>query len=145
MQNVAELIDQKFLDRLRNLRIRTFRMNAERLVIATIKVLQRRRFDEFPRLTLIPMPAGVDLSMIALAGRVIEELVDQLGRRSNLADAQRRLSNTFQGETECSHMGDLPRHQKLQCILGAGIAAEIDQTLINDLGARLGGDVTAQI
>ena len=42
-------------------------------------------------------------------------------------------------------MGDFARHQELQRVLGAGIVAEIDQPLVDDLGARLGGDVAAQI
>ena len=42
-------------------------------------------------------------------------------------------------------MGDFARHQELQGVLGAGIVAEIDQPLIDDLGARLGGDVAAQV
>ena len=42
-------------------------------------------------------------------------------------------------------MGDLARHQELERILGAGIAAEIDEALVDDLGPRLGGDVAAQI
>ena len=42
-------------------------------------------------------------------------------------------------------MRDLARHQKLQRVLRAGIAAEIDEALVDDLGPRLGGDVAAQV
>ena len=42
-------------------------------------------------------------------------------------------------------MGDLAGHEELQRVLRAGIVAEIDQALVDDLGPRLGGDVAAQI
>ena len=42
-------------------------------------------------------------------------------------------------------MGDFARHQELQGVLGAGIVAEIDQPLVDDLGARLGCDVAAKV
>ena len=114
-------------------------------VVAAVEVLERRRFDEFPGFAFIPRAAGVDLAMIAFAGRVVEELVDQLRRRRDLSDAERRLAHAFQRERERPHMGDLARHQELQRILGAGVAAEIDQALVDDLRARLGGDIAAQI
>lgn len=42
-------------------------------------------------------------------------------------------------------MGDFPRHEELQGILGTGVVTEIDQPLIDYLRTRLGGDVTAQV
>ena len=42
-------------------------------------------------------------------------------------------------------MSDLARHQKLERILGAGIAAEIDKALVDNLRACLRGDIAAQI
>src|SRR5687768_9090467 len=42
-------------------------------------------------------------------------------------------------------MRDLARHQELQGVLGTDVLAEVDQALIHDLGARLGGDVAAKI
>ena len=42
-------------------------------------------------------------------------------------------------------MSDLARHQELKGILGAGVIAEVDQPLVDDLGAGLGRDVAAQI
>ncbi len=83
--------------------------------------------------------------MISLARGVIEELVNHLGCWSNLSDAQRRLAHTLQCESECSHMGDFPRHEELQRVLGARIAAEVDETLIDDLRPRLGSYVATQI
>ena len=42
-------------------------------------------------------------------------------------------------------MRDFARHQELQRIFGAGIVAEIDQPLIDDLRAGFGCDIAAQI
>ena len=42
-------------------------------------------------------------------------------------------------------MGDFPRHQELQRVLGSGIAAEVDQPLVDDLCARFGGDIAAKV
>jgi hypothetical protein len=42
-------------------------------------------------------------------------------------------------------MGDLACHQELQGILRADVVAEIEQALIDDLGARLSGNVAPQI
>jgi len=42
-------------------------------------------------------------------------------------------------------MRDFARHQELQGILSAHIVAEVDQPLVNDLRARFGRDVAAQI
>ena len=42
-------------------------------------------------------------------------------------------------------MRDFARHQELQRVLGAGVVAEIDQPLVDDLRAGFGGDVAAQI
>ena len=42
-------------------------------------------------------------------------------------------------------MRDFARHQELQRILRAGVVGEVDQPLIDDLRARFGGDVAAQV
>ena len=42
-------------------------------------------------------------------------------------------------------MGDFARHEELERVLGAGVAAEIDQPLIDDFRPRLRGDVAAQV
>ena len=42
-------------------------------------------------------------------------------------------------------MRDFPRHQELQGVFGAGVVAEIDQPLIDDLGTRFGCDIAAQV
>src|SRR3954454_15408674 len=36
-------------------------------------------------------------------------------------------------------LGDFARHQELQCVLGADIVAEIDQSFVYDLRAGFGG------
>ena len=69
----------------------------------------------------------------------------RLGVGANAADAERRLAHAFQRACERPHMGDFARHQELQRVLGAGVVAEIDQALIDDLGARFGGDIAAQV
>ena len=46
---------------------------------------------------------------------------------------------------ERAHVGDLARHQKLKRILGAGVPAEIDQALVDDLRARFGRDIAAKV
>lgn len=42
-------------------------------------------------------------------------------------------------------MRHFTRHQKAQRLLDAGIVSGIDQSLVDDLGPRLGGDVRTQI
>jgi hypothetical protein len=42
-------------------------------------------------------------------------------------------------------MCDFARHQELQRVLGTDIVAEIDQSLVDDLGAGFRRDVAAQI
>ena len=42
-------------------------------------------------------------------------------------------------------MSDFARHQELQRVLGAGVIAEIDQPLVDDLRPRFGGDIAPQI
>ena len=64
---------------------------------------------------------------------------------ANAADREGRLLHALQRGREGLHVGDLARHQELKRVLGAGIAAEIDEALVDDLGPRLGGDVAAQI
>ena len=42
-------------------------------------------------------------------------------------------------------MSDLAGHAELECIDGAGVIRVIDTSLVHDLGARLGGNITAQV
>ncbi len=107
--------------------------------------MKRRRIDELPGVTFIPGAASIDLAVIAFAGGVVEELIDELRGRGDLSDAERRLAHALQGLSERAHVGDLARHQKLKGILRAGILAEIDQALVDDLRARFGGDVAAKV
>ncbi len=80
--------------------------------------------------------------------------VESLGKNYDLrafgvgairADAEGRLAHALQGRGERPHVGDLAGHQELQGVLRARVAAEVDQPLIDDLGAGFGGDVAAQI
>ena len=110
-----------------------------------LRCLNGRRFHEDPAVALVPRPAGVDLAMIAGAGGIVEELIDQSRRRRDAADAERRLAHAFERQRERLHVGDFAGHQELQRVLGAGVVAEIDQPLVDDLGARFGRDVAAQV
>src|SRR6185437_29195 len=112
MQDVAQLIDQKLLDRFRCLRSGAFGMNAGGLdIVDAIEVMESGGFHEFPRLSFIPRSARVDFAMVSGARRVIEELVNQLWRGSDLADAEGRLAHGFQRKREGAHMSDFARHE----------------------------------
>lgn len=107
--------------------------------------LDRRRLREHPVAALVPRAARVDLAMVAGAGGIVEELVHEAGRRRDAADAERWLAHALERERERLHVRDLAGHQELQRVLAAGVVAEIDQPLVDDLGPRLRGDVAAQI
>jgi hypothetical protein len=113
--------------------------------LAFADLLECWRLHELPLTAFIPGAARVDLAMVASAGGIVEELINQARRWRYSTDAERRLAHAFQGRGERLHVGDFARHQELQRILGAGIVAEIDQPLIHDLRAGFGGDVAAQI
>lgn len=81
--------------------------------------------------------------MIPGPGRIIEELVDQSRCRRNFADRKGRLGQALERRRERLHMGDLPGHQELQCVLTACVIAEINEALINDLRARFRRDIAA--
>ncbi len=57
---------------------------------------------------------------------------------------KRWLAHAFESQRESAHMRDFARHQELKRVFGAGVAAEIDQPLVDDLGAGLGSDIAAQ-
>ena len=67
------------------------------------------------------------------------------GEGRDLADRKPVLAHAVQRRGKRLHVRDLARHQELQRILRADVVAEVDQPLVDDLGARLGGDVAAQI
>src|SRR4029450_11972098 len=100
---------------------------------------------ELPVVALIPRASSVDFTVLADTGRIVEELVDQAGGRRNLADGEPWLLEALERRSERLHMGDLARHQELQGVLGAGVAREINQAFVDDLGACLGGDIAPEI
>jgi hypothetical protein len=104
-----------------------------------------RGLDELPFAALVPRASCVDLAHVAGACRVIVELVDDAGTRRNAPHREGRLLHALERCREGLHVGDLARHEELQRILGARIVAEIDEALINDLGACLRRDVAAEI
>ena len=108
-------------------------------------LVECRSLHELPLVAFIPGTACVDLAMVALSGRIIEELIDQTGGGSNFSDGEARLTHAFQRRGERLHVGDFARHQELKRVLGADIVAEIDQSLVDDLRPGLGSDVAAQI
>ena len=57
-------------------------------VSVAVEILEGRGFDELPVVAFIPGPAGVDLAVIAFAGRIVEELVDEARRGRDFSDAE---------------------------------------------------------
>ncbi|MGY3469810.1 hypothetical protein ACVW0I_006681 [Bradyrhizobium sp. LM6.11] len=143
MQDIAQLVDKQITETSFVCRRRALRYDGGgRTRFAR---LDRRRVREDPVAALVPRSARVDLAMVACAGGIVEELVDEAGRRGEAADAERRLAHAFERQRERLHVRDLAGHQELQRVLAAGVIAEIDQPLVDDLGPRLRGDVAAQI
>src|SRR4051812_48973211 len=97
-------------------------------------VLEGRGRHILPRLALVPGAPGVDFAVIAFARRIIKKLIDELWRRRDLSDAEWRFAHALEGKRERTHVRDFACHEKLKGILGAGIPAEVDQPLVNDLG-----------
>lgn len=72
-------------------------------------------------------------------------MIDQVASGRDFSDGERLLAHALERQRESLHVRDLASHQQLQCVLCAGVVAEIDQTLVNNLGARFGSDVAAQV
>jgi hypothetical protein len=106
-------------------------------------ILEGRSLKEFPVAALVPRSAGIDFTVLTLPSGIVEELIDQAGGRSNTADRKCRLSHTLQSRGESSHVRDLAGHQELEGVLGAGVATEVDEALVDDLGAGFGSNVTS--
>src|SRR3954471_23031726 len=145
MQNVAQLIDQKLLDGARFSRIRAFGVNGGSVGFAAVEILEGWRFYKLPRLALIPGAARVDLAVVPCPGRIVEELVDELGRGRDFSNAEGRLAHALQRKGERPHMGDLSRHEELERVLGTRVTTEIDEPLVDDFRSRLCGDIAAQV
>src|SRR5271166_4490637 len=109
-----------------------------------LEVLKRGGLDKLPAVALVPWAAGVDRVVLALTGRVVEELIDDARSGRDLADRERVFAQTFEGDHERLHVRDFPAHQELKCVLGAGIVTEVEQALVHDLGPGLGRDITTQ-
>jgi Mn-containing catalase len=92
IQDVPELIDQEFLDRSGHQGIGTFRVNTwGRVLGATIEILERRRFREYPWFAFIPGSAGVDLPLISIARGVALGTIRRRERRTRCCDAEKQL------------------------------------------------------
>jgi hypothetical protein len=50
------------------------------------RVLKRRGVDELPFAPLVPYTAGIDLTVFASTGRIVEELINEDSGRRDLAD-----------------------------------------------------------
>ena len=143
MQDVAQLINQQFVETHRSVRRRT--LGDDRRRSARIGILKCRRRCENPIVTLVPGAARVDFALVAGAGGIVEELVYETGCRCDATDTERGLAHAFERKGKRLHVGDFPCHQELQGVLGASVVAEIDQPLIDDFGARFGRDIAAEI
>src|SRR5258708_29769064 len=92
---------------------------------SAVHLLECRRLYVLPGFALIPWAPGIHLAVLPFTSIVVEELIDKLGSGSNFADAEDRFSHTFKSERERAHVRDLPPHEKLHCVLCAGIKAKI--------------------
>ena len=87
MQKVAQLVDQQLLDRFGSVGSRAFRSrSAEPSAFVPLHVLERRRLHELPVARLRSRGRGRRSPLDPLAGRIVEELVDERRRGRDLAD-----------------------------------------------------------
>src|SRR6185437_8337227 len=83
--------------------------------------------------------------MVAGAGGIVEKLIYQAGRRRDVADREGQFTHALQRQRKGFHVGNFASHQKLERVLRASVVTEIDESLIDDLGPRFGGNVAAEI
>jgi hypothetical protein len=83
--------------------------------------------------------------LVALAGGIVEVLIHKVRRRSNAPDGKGWLTQAVQRGSKGLHVRDFAGHEELEGVLGSDVITEIDQPLIDDLGAGLGGDVAAEV
>ena len=145
MQDVAQLIDEQLLDHFAIRRFGTFGVDGGAVGHGLPDLVECGSVNVFPVAALIPRTTRVNFAVVALAGAIIEELVDQSRRRRNFADRKARLAHAFESRSERLHVGDFARHQELQCVAGADILAEIDQPLVHNLRAGFGRDIAAKV
>ena len=85
VKKVAELLHKEVLQGTRLSRIGAFGVDRRFGAILAAHLLQRRSVHKFPAIALIPWTTGVDLAVIAFAGRIIEELVRPIQRSARCA------------------------------------------------------------
>ena len=102
MQDVAQFIDQQFVQPGLVDRRRAFRDDGAGGAWFGLK---GRGFREYPAVALVPGTAGVDLAMVAGAGGIIEELVDQSRRRRDAADAEGGLAHALERQRRTPSCG----------------------------------------
>jgi hypothetical protein len=98
-------------------------------------------FDVFPLLSLfpralafVPWPAGI------LAGGHVEVCMGK--PQVALQDSRWKIRlDGGKRRTELLEMCDFPCHQETQGVLHMGIVCELQQSLVNDLGARFCADI----
>src|ERR1700758_321020 len=88
---------------------------------------ERGRLHDLPVAALVPGTASILFSLIPNSGGVVEILVHEARRRSNLPDGEWVLAKAFERERESLHVSDLARHQKLERIFWTGIIAVVEE------------------
>src|ERR1700761_2558078 len=108
MQDVAQLIDQQFVEARRSVRRGT--LGYDRRCSARAGILKRRRCCENPIVSPVPGTASVDFTLVARAGGIVEELVYEAGCRCDATDTERGLAHTFERKRKRLHVGYFPCH-----------------------------------
>src|SRR6202021_3596258 len=94
MQDVAQLIDQQFVEPGRSVQRRT--LGHDRRWSARVGILKCRRRRENPSVPLVPGTASVDFTLVACAGGIVEELVYETGCRCDATDTERGLAHAVE-------------------------------------------------
>src|SRR6202034_3816615 len=103
------------------------------------------RLNQRQAVAMVPGTGEVVFAVLALAGRRVEKLIDELRSGLNNTYRELRLLHTLESSGKCTHVGDLTRHQKLQRLFRTLVLGKADQAFIDDLGTRLSCDVASQI
>src|SRR5258705_7476517 len=108
MECVAQFVDQELADPFRNFRRRAFAFD-DLFIAVRLALLESRGRHKFPVPALVPRSTGIEFSMIAATGRIVEKLIDQSRRRRELSDDEGLLPHAFESGGERLHMRDLSR------------------------------------